>query len=85
MVESHPITVIGNLLHLPNLEEQTVQDVNQALRSLVAPYIRAKPPDEQSGMDPFAQAQRSAIDLLGPGVYQEWTEGEVSSSGRGAK
>lgn len=80
MVESHPITVIGNLLHLPNLEEQTVQDVNQALRSLVAPYIRAKPPDEQGG-DPFTQNQQMIDAMFGAGVFEEWTEGKVKKDG----
>ncbi|MNC66141.1 hypothetical protein D3C75_1165090 [compost metagenome] len=80
MVE-HPIWIIGNLLQLPNLEEQTVKDVNQALRTLVAPYIRAKPPDEKSSFDPFTQVQQAAIDFLGPGVFEEWTEGKVKKDG----
>lgn len=81
MVE-HPIWIIGNLLQLPNLEEETVKDVNLALRTMVAPYIRAKPPDEQQGgIDPFTQAQQEAMELLGPGVYAEWTEGKVSKDG----
>lgn len=80
MVE-HPIWVIGNLLQLPNLEEQTVKDVNQALRTMVAPYIRAKPPDEPSSADPFAQAQQAAMAFLGPGVFEEWTEGKVKQDG----
>ncbi|MCE3202480.1 hypothetical protein [Paenibacillus sonchi] len=73
----NPITAIGNLLLLPHLEEQTVKDVNQALRALISSYIRAKPPDEQDGFDPFTQAQQAAIDLLGPGVFEEWTEGKA--------
>lgn len=81
MVEQHPITVIGNLLLLPQLEEQTVKDVNQALRTMVAPFIRAKPPDEQEGLDPFNQTKQAVMDFLGPGVFEEWTEGKVSKDG----
>lgn len=78
----HPIWVIGNLLQLPNLEEQTVQDINQALRAMIGPYIRSKPPDEQQGgIDAFAQAQQAAMAFLGPGVYEEWTEGRVKRDG----
>ncbi|WP_342440012.1 hypothetical protein NSS79_15400 [Paenibacillus sp. FSL L8-0436] len=81
-MSEHPIWIIGNLLQLPNLEDDTVKDVNQALRALVAPYIRAKPPDEQqSGMDPFTQTQQAVMDLLGPGVFEEWTEGKVKTDG----
>lgn len=80
MVE-HPIWIIGNLLQLPNLEEQTVKDVNQALRSMIGPYIRAKPPDEQEGLDPFSQTKQAVMDFLGPGVFEEWTEGKVSKDG----
>ncbi len=81
-MNEHPITVIGNLLLLPKLEEQTVKDVNEALRTMVAPYMRSKPPDEQQGgIDPFTQMQQEAIDLLGPGVFEEWTEGKVSKDG----
>ena len=71
-----PITAVGNLLQLPNLEEQTIKDVNQALRDMVGLYIRAKPVDgEQRGIDPFARAQQVAADLLGPGAYEEWMYG----------
>lgn len=78
-MSEHPIYIIGNLLQLPHLEEETVKDVNQALRSMIGPYIRAKSPDDQGGIHPFTQAQQAAIDLLGPGVYQEWTEGKAVS------
>ncbi|KGE20052.1 hypothetical protein [Paenibacillus wynnii] len=81
MVEQHPIAIIGNLLQLPNLEEQTVKDVNQALRSMIVPYIRAKPPDEPNSADPFTQAQQAAMAFLGSGVYEEWTEGKVKQDG----
>lgn len=79
----NPITIIGNLLLLPQLEDQTVKDVNQALREMVGQYIRAKPPDEQpSGIDPFSdQMSKVAAELLGPGVYEEWMEGKVSKDG----
>jgi hypothetical protein len=80
-MSEHPISIIGNLLQLPNLEEQTVKDVNQALRTMVAPFIRAKPPDEQKGLDPFNQTKQAVVDFLGPGVYEEWTEGKVSKDG----
>ncbi|OMD92994.1 hypothetical protein BSK49_01005 [Paenibacillus odorifer] len=82
MVE-HPITTIGNLLLLPQLEDQTVKDINQVLRSMIGLHIRAKPPDDQSGnLDPFSQAQQAAIDILGPGVYTEWMQGsEVKQDG----
>ncbi|MEK8206763.1 hypothetical protein NST41_14315 [Paenibacillus sp. FSL L8-0696] len=82
-MSDHPITTIGNLLMLPQLEDQTVKDINQALRSMIGLHIRAKPPDDQPvGLDPFSQAQRAAIDLLGPGVYTEWMQGsEVKKDG----
>lgn len=80
MVE--PIIAIGNLLMLPNLEEQTIKDVNQALRDMVGLYIRAKPVDgEQQGIDPFTRSQQAAVDMLGPGVYEEWMNGEVKRDG----
>lgn len=79
-----PITTIGNLLLLPNLEEQTVQVVNQALRQMVGQYIRAKPPDQNSdapGVDPFSAARRAVDDAMGPGVFEEWMEGKVTTDG----
>lgn len=84
MTES-PITTIGNLLKLPNLEEQTVKDVNQVLRQMLGLYIRAKPPDEVPGdpppIDPFSDARRVVDDALGPGVFGEWMNGEVKKDG----
>lgn len=81
MVE-HPITTIGNLLLLPQLEEQTVKDVNQALRSMIGLHIRAKPPDDSEPLNPFSsQIQKVASELLGPGVYEEWMEGKVTKDG----
>lgn len=77
------ITAIGNLLLLPGLEEQTVIDINQALRTMVAPYIRAKPPDEQgAGIDPFSEARQAVDAMLGAGVFAEWMEGKVTANGR---
>ncbi|WP_059049999.1 hypothetical protein [Paenibacillus senegalimassiliensis] len=86
MVNEPPITTIGNLLRLPNLEEQTVKEINQALRQMVGTYIRAKPPDESSadvqGVDPFNAAKRAIDDAMGPGVFTEWMDGaEVKKDG----
>ena len=78
MVNEPPITTIGNLLRLPNLEDETVKEINQALRQMVGTYIRAKPPDDNSdspGIDPFNAARRAVEDTLGPGVFTEWMDG----------
>lgn len=81
MVEN-PITVIGNLLLLPSLEEQTITDINQALRTLVAPYIRSKPPDEaHGGIDPFSETRQAVNAYFGSGAYEEWLEGKVNKDG----
>lgn len=82
----HPITAISKVLLLPRLEEETIKDVNQAIRALVGPYIRAKPPDgdetEQS-LNPFDKARHAVDGLFGAGVFAEWTEGasEVKEDG----
>lgn len=85
MVNEPPITTIGNLLTLPDLEEQTIKEINQALRQMLGLYIRAKPPDEEAGesppIDPFSDARRVVDDALGPGVFSEWMDGEVKKDG----
>ncbi|MBA9088730.1 hypothetical protein FHR92_005248 [Fontibacillus solani] len=85
MVNESPITTVGNLLMLPDLEEQTVKEINQALRQMLGLYIRAKPPDATEGeappIDPFSAARRAVTDALGPGVFEEWMEGEVKKDG----
>lgn len=79
MTES-PITTIGNLLLLPNLEDETIKAVNQALRQMIGLYIRAKPPEndisETTGIDPFSNARLVVDEAFGPGVFAEWVSGE---------
>ncbi|WP_342416263.1 hypothetical protein NST83_01160 [Paenibacillus sp. FSL R10-2782] len=68
--------VIGNLLALPNLEEETVKVVNKTLRDMVGQYTYSRPPDtEFQPTDPIAVAQKAVADVFGQSVLDEWMNG----------
>ncbi|PNQ82687.1 hypothetical protein [Paenibacillus sp. F4] len=68
--------VIGNLLALPNLEEETVKVVNKTLRDMVGQYTYSRPPDtEVQATDPITAAHKAVADVFGQSVLDEWMNG----------
>ncbi|RGL38998.1 hypothetical protein DXC69_02980 [Paenibacillus polymyxa] len=68
--------VIGNLLALPNLEEETVKLINKTLRDMVGQYTYSRPPDtELQATNPIAEAQKAVADIFGQSVLDEWMNG----------
>jgi hypothetical protein len=68
--------VIGNLLMLPNLEEETVKLVNKTLRDMVGQYTYSRPPDtELQADDLFAPISKAVSDAFGVGAFDEWMNG----------
>lgn len=62
------ITTIGKLLELPDLEPDTKQTINKAMRDLIERYVQHKPPE---GMTPEEVAKQA----LGEGTFREWLNG----------
>lgn len=60
------ITTIGELLNLPDLEDETKQTINGAVRELVNRYVNYKPPEEIGPLN----------DLQAKTLLNEWMNGQ---------
>lgn len=76
---------IGKLLELPDLEDETKQQINKVIRDLLDRYMQPATQQQQSGIDPFKavqDVQQKAKELLGGNTMNEWLNG-VTDGERG--